>query len=388
MVSIGSVLARLAGRQAGPQKIAIADPPARTAIETRRVLQPPFVHRGGCCWTFPLDEGGDDVTDPRRSALTLFEDGRELGPAHSSHSEIEVIGGGRYAHWEKTLTFSASDNSDPNSNGRHYEIEISAARYFERWARISASIAAFYVDSLGGPETFRGRRVLEIGPGREMGAALLMAGLGAKVVCLENHHRGWQPEWHAPFVERLLRLVPSLPFPIDETPLRRSLEIGAFDTAILTLLDIALEDLPDSYAGFADIFVSHSVFEHFEDSAAAMAKLRMACAPGAVGAHRVDFRDHHENQKPLEFLLLGDREYDADCGAYRYGRGNRMRLHEYRRLLESLFDEMSFMQELAIDEQYLSDFLPRLRASGTRFADLAKDDLRALGGVFILRCRG
>lgn len=56
------------------------------------------------------------------SALRLFENGREIGPAHASHSEIRQLGAGRYSHWGNQLYFSTSDNSDPRTNGRRYTV--------------------------------------------------------------------------------------------------------------------------------------------------------------------------------------------------------------------------------------------------------------------------
>jgi hypothetical protein len=56
------------------------------------------------------------------SSLLLFEDRRALGPAHASHDVIRASGGGQYSHWGTILYFSASDNSDPRSNGRCYTV--------------------------------------------------------------------------------------------------------------------------------------------------------------------------------------------------------------------------------------------------------------------------
>jgi len=55
------------------------------------------------------------------STLKLYEDGKPLGPAHSSHADIAKLGGGRWAHWGRNaVQFSTSDNSDPRTNGRKY----------------------------------------------------------------------------------------------------------------------------------------------------------------------------------------------------------------------------------------------------------------------------
>jgi hypothetical protein len=58
------------------------------------------------------------------STLRLFEDGKELGPAHSPHVDIRTKGQGRWSHWGSNgLVFSTSDNSDPRTNGRKYTVK-------------------------------------------------------------------------------------------------------------------------------------------------------------------------------------------------------------------------------------------------------------------------
>lgn len=65
---------------------------------------------------------GDSLHRPFRSRLTVYEDGRPLGPGHSLHEEIHGRGRGRFSHWGRTLFFAASDNSDPATNNRRYEL--------------------------------------------------------------------------------------------------------------------------------------------------------------------------------------------------------------------------------------------------------------------------
>ena len=56
------------------------------------------------------------------SSLVLFEDGSELGPAHAAHDAIRTVGRGNFSHWGGHLYFSASDNTDPRTNGRLYTV--------------------------------------------------------------------------------------------------------------------------------------------------------------------------------------------------------------------------------------------------------------------------
>lgn len=88
---------------------------------------------GGFCWLiyeepghWGLADSNDTLATQVQSTLRLFEDARQLGPAHSAHQEIRDIGLGRYSHFTSsdllndTMRFSASDNSDPRTNGRTY----------------------------------------------------------------------------------------------------------------------------------------------------------------------------------------------------------------------------------------------------------------------------
>ena len=54
------------------------------------------------------------------SPLELYEDYVRLGPGQSTFSEIAEEGRGHFAHAPTSIAFSASDNSDPNTNGRKY----------------------------------------------------------------------------------------------------------------------------------------------------------------------------------------------------------------------------------------------------------------------------
>ncbi|NQT15863.1 MAG: hypothetical protein HQ582_24115, partial [Planctomycetes bacterium] len=78
----------------------------------------------GHCHIASMDFGeeGDKFTG-NRSMLAVFEDGKPLGRARAVHAQIRESGEGRYSHWTRaTLYFSASDNTDPRTNGRKYEV--------------------------------------------------------------------------------------------------------------------------------------------------------------------------------------------------------------------------------------------------------------------------
>ena len=109
--------------------------PAGKAVLDR--ISVPFAHERGYCYVyssvFPV--AASSMEHEHKSSLLLLEDGRPLGPRNSLHDEIRTVGAGRFSHWgskrqtsddvaESTLYFSASDNSDPNKNGRRYSIHV------------------------------------------------------------------------------------------------------------------------------------------------------------------------------------------------------------------------------------------------------------------------
>lgn len=142
------------------------------------ILQPAAIrHETGCAYHAPVKSRpagwpiyqffGDSSSNPRGSKLILLENGRTLGPAHAMHDTIRTSGGATYSHWGPDLYFSASDCSDPRTNGRRYE----AALYpdlasWAGYATLAAATALFLLMTryLSAHSMFRARmaRVTDI----------------------------------------------------------------------------------------------------------------------------------------------------------------------------------------------------------------------------------
>ena len=108
--------------------LAGAATPAREEARARKrvLIRPDSIrHEIGHCYTAGMDFGEPGDKESRnKSGLRIFEDGKPLGPARSIHQDIRTKGTGRYSHWTHNhLYFSASDNSDPRTNGRAYEVD-------------------------------------------------------------------------------------------------------------------------------------------------------------------------------------------------------------------------------------------------------------------------
>ena len=67
-------------------------------------------------------EFSDNSTNPTRSNALVCENNVPMGPPHTRHDDVADKGKGRFSHWGTQVTFSATDNSDPNVNQRRYTI--------------------------------------------------------------------------------------------------------------------------------------------------------------------------------------------------------------------------------------------------------------------------
>ena len=110
---------------AGAAKLSWVDPVPRGRVVFR--LERPFElysTYGVSCYQLRAQEVfealADTESDPTRSPLLLYEGNQPLGPAHSRIEDIGRLGKGRYSHSKRGLVFSASDNSDVNTNNRNY----------------------------------------------------------------------------------------------------------------------------------------------------------------------------------------------------------------------------------------------------------------------------
>ena len=80
-----------------------------------------FSHEQNYCWLIKTPSWLNSDYE-NFSKLKIFENGIPLSHPHANHNDIRELGNGRYSHWGSAIFFSTSDNSDPNTNNRRYEI--------------------------------------------------------------------------------------------------------------------------------------------------------------------------------------------------------------------------------------------------------------------------
>lgn len=91
-------------------------------------LMPPFERHGGVAISRDRKlaqisgiADRENVEGDSRSPIVIYEGLTPLGPGHANYRDIRDLGMGRFVHWQhQGIAFSTSDNSDPNTNERHY----------------------------------------------------------------------------------------------------------------------------------------------------------------------------------------------------------------------------------------------------------------------------
>ncbi len=247
-------------------------------------------------------------------------------------------------------------------------------------------VARQYLSRLpGGGEGLRGKTVMEIGPGINLGSSLILACHGATVFVVDRFLCTWVEEYHSRFYATLLQAMPSafpgVPTTVLETFLahRQAPEIQPFAHPLENLRTVPYHSV--------DLFLSNAVLEHCVDTWAACREMTRVARPGALAFHQVDFRDHRDMDRPLEFLLLDAESFAGEFESRNGECGNRVRAGELEQLFrEHQWEVTSFEPNFFAEQSYLKDFIPRFQSANPLLAQrLSGEDLRILCGHFSLR---
>ncbi len=225
--------------------------------------------------------------------------------------------------------------------------------------------------------SMEGLRFLELGPGINFGPQLILASLGAQVSLADRFLAPWDEGYHPQFYTALAERWSG---PADA--LRRAVADGGYHTTLALIAEPA-EALSSVRDHAFDMVMSNAVLEHVFDFAAVAREMARVTRPGGYNAHQIDFRDHRNFDRPLEFLLEPDEAFEAEFRALSGERGNRVRAAEAEaHLLLAGFEIQGLEINSTATDAYLADVLPRLRRSPSSYRDWPEQDLRTICGRF------
>ena len=222
--------------------------------------------------------------------------------------------------------------------------------------------------------------ILELGPGLSFASQLVLASHGARVTVADPFLARWDQGYHPRFYREFRAKWAGPAAAIDKV-----IEAGGYPPSVIACIEQPAERLLKLRGQQFDLIISNAVLEHVSDLPSACRVLAGLTKAGGVNSHQVDFRDHLNRARPLEFLARSDAQFLLERMRHP-SQGNRIRHAE----CIGIFRDAGFGIDTAVpncfaDEAYLEDFLPRLRSSKSRYREWPTSDLRVLSASLRLR---
>ncbi len=232
-----------------------------------------------------------------------------------------------------------------------------------------------------GPDIdFKGKTVLEVGPGNSLGIGLLFLAHGARKVYLIDRfkHLFWDDRDIAYHQEIIMKIEESsLPFASSAA------EAVSFDRGTIVCNPDKLEyRFSDSAtlpleASSVDCVFSNAVLEHVHRIKDAIQEFARVTRKGGIGIHEVDLRDHFFQQTPLRLLQYPDWLWNL-MAWNRPGYTNRLRFSDYMKH----FDDEGFKIGKEI---ILKKYVEKIQGVSGRFQKYPPDELAILAFGVVLR---
>lgn len=318
-------------------------------------LPGPFTPESGLAYCTPVPDGMPEKGS--QVFVFLYEDDRLLGSIDSPHETIRCQGRGTFSVWGATLYLSASDNTDPGTNGRSYRMvvanlspsdpvglemrgrlttdDVTVLKMVAENAGISNSVFSNYFgyrDGIMRPLTRNGlplpRSILEVGCGAVPYTGLRFLADGV-VRFVANDVQSVTRTFGIDLVNALSRclevLSPDVAWRLAAV-LRPSGDGTVYEARGLTVIDqCPCEEI--DIGDPVEFITSTSVLEHVTKPVEVLAAFRRFLIPGGLMWHSIDLRDHRDFSRPLAFLSLTEEEYEKKSE-------NRLRASDWLRLLE------------------------------------------------------
>ena len=233
----------------------------------------------------------------------------------------------------------------------------------------------------------RGRSVLELGPGRNLGSIIILACFGARPIVADRFLTAWIDSYHPAFYQRLRQVCGEFDQAwVDLAPLETVLATNSHTEAV-TCISEGAESLSGVDSDSVDIVYSNAVLEHIASLPAAIGELARVTKREGLGMHQVDFRDHRCLERPLEHLIMPPAEFAAMSHETNCECGSQYRPHEYREIFQQNgFEVFRFIPNLLAEGAYLDDFMLRLSSEEqSPYRDCPRSRLETISGTFVVK---
>jgi SAM-dependent methyltransferase len=276
--------------------------------------------------------------------------------------------------------------------GQHAQITWQESNTSSELKRMHSVYRQYLIYAGWSPETVRGKRILELGPGYTIAVPLLFAGDGADYVA---------------GVDKFVPLQDGADFGALYSCLRDSLSPAqqtSFDRAIRLSPKVALNPehagyidhkeltdcVPQLGAGTYDMIVSNAVIEEIYDPMPVFRAQDRLLRPNGVMVHRIDLRDYGMFSKhgfhPLEFLTVPDWIYQRMVEGS--GQPDRRMIDYYREIGPKMgYETKIYITKILGSEDDLPEPQRELRP-GVDYTEKHTETVRAIRPRLIERYRG
>ena len=190
-------------------------------------------------------------------------------------------------------------------------------------------------------EDIKGKTILEIGPGDNLGVAIMLLLYGAKkVVCIDKFYPARNKKRQIQIYKALREDLDSREVNIfNEIVKLDNDEISFNEEKLQYVCGLGIEDTIDKFEEKSfDFIISWAVMEHLFDPDAAFHAMDKLLADNGCMIHGIDFRDHgifsSIGMNPLTYLTISDPIWK--CMTYHSGKPNRKFIDYYRKKMKEL----------------------------------------------------
>ncbi|GAI89367.1 unnamed protein product, partial [marine sediment metagenome] len=203
---------------------------------------------------------------------------------------------------------------------------------------------------------FKGKRILEIGPGDNLGVALrFLAAEASQVVCLDKFYvkRKFEKEYR---LYRILRgeLDDNLKIHFDEViVLKNGIKINP--DKLKYICGIGIDEARNILEQNSfDFIISRAVLEHIDNLDDAFSVMDNLLIPGGYMLHKIDFKDHgifsNAGKHPLTFLTVPNFIYRLMTK--HSGKPNRRLIqYYYQKMMKLRYDYKIFITGIVGEEK-------------------------------------
>ncbi|MFH1744262.1 MAG: methyltransferase domain-containing protein [bacterium] len=239
-----------------------------------------------------------------------------------------------YANWKTRWRFR-SGNIATTSGSTHSRFSVPESLQY-----IDTVFLDYLTYSGTTLENLQRKRLLELGPGDNLGVAMMFLVAGAEqVVCVDKFHAARDSECERRIYSALRESLNEPEKQALDRVVRLDEGISVNPNRLLCIHGKGIEEAANTLepASF-DLIFSRAVLEHVYNIDASFSAMDRLLAPGGRMVHKIDFRDHGMFSSigfhPLTFLTISDKVYSLMTRDS--GKPNRKLIGHYRQRMNEL----------------------------------------------------